>query len=205
VDASGEHADLSPRYNIAPSQDIAVITQSDADSERNLTMMHWGLIPHWAKDSKIGYKMINAKAETLAKKPSYRTPFKKRRCLIPATGFYEWVTSNGGKQPYYIHQEDNGLFAFAGLWEHWDKEGASIYSTTIITTAADEKIKAIHTRMPVILPKVNFDDWLDPELDDTDVLQSLLASDTDEIEYYQISTQVNSPRNQGAALLDRIG
>lgn len=204
IELSGDEIDLSPRYNIAPSQNIAVIVKSDADSDRTLAMMHWGLIPHWAKDSKIGYRMINAKAETLTEKPSYRTPFKKRRCLIPATGFYEWVTINGRKQPHYIHREDDGLFAFAGLWEHCDKEGNSIYSTTIITTAADEKIQDIHYRMPVILPKDNFDDWLNPELQDTDALQALLVSEVQPLEYYSVSTQVNSPGNQGESLIEQI-
>jgi len=204
IDASGEHADLTPRYNIAPSQDIAVVVKPDATSDRALTMMRWGLIPHWAKDSKIGYKMINAKAETLAEKPSYRTAYKKRRCLIPATGFYEWVTINGRKQPQYIHREDNGIFAFAGLWEHWAHDDQSIYSTTIITTAADEKIEAIHHRMPVILPLCNHDDWLNPDLQETGVLQSLLVSETETLAHYPISTQVNSPRNQGASLIEKI-
>ncbi len=176
VDASGEHTDLSPRYNIAPSQDIAVVVKPDAESDRALTMMRWGLIPHWAKDIKIGYKMINAKGETLTEKPAYRTAYKKRRCLIPATGFYEWQARNGHKQPYYIHRQDEGVLAFAGLWEHWEHEGQSIYSTTIITTDADNKIRDIHDRMPVILPQSNFEDWLDPYMQEPEILRSLLVS-----------------------------
>ena len=204
IDIPGEHTGLSPRYNIAPSQDVAVVVRPDAEAGRNLTMMRWGLIPHWAKDSKIGYKMINAKAETLTEKPSYRTAYKKRRCLIPATGFYEWVVQEGRKQPYYIRRKDDGVFAFAGLWEHWVHEEQSIYSTTIITTATDEKLQDLHTRMPVILPQDNHSDWLDPDLQDTESLQALLVSDTSMLDYYPVSTQVNSPRNQGISLTERV-
>jgi len=167
-------------------------------------MMRWGLIPHWAKDIKIGYKMINAKAETLAEKPAYRTAYKKRRCLIPATGFYEWVSQGGRKQPFYIHREDEGVVAFAGLWEHWEHEDQSIYSTTIITTEADVRLWDIHDRMPVILPQTNFENWLDPDQHEQELLRSLLVSESEALTYYPVSTQVNSPRNTGVSLTDRI-
>jgi len=195
---------FKPRYNIAPSQDIAVVMQLLEQPTRQLAMMHWGLIPHWAKDKKIGYKMINAKAETLTEKPSYRTAYKKRRCLIPADGYYEWKPMKDRKQPYYIQFHHHDLFAFAGLWEHWQGEQEDIYSCTIITTDADKKVGKIHTRMPVIMTLEYYERWLDPENQDTESLQDCLITDTSDIEFYPISMVVNSPKNEGADLIERL-
>jgi putative SOS response-associated peptidase YedK len=211
---------FKPRYNIAPSQDIAVVMQLPDQSSRHLAMMHWGLIPHWARDKKMAYTMINAKAETLAEKPSYRTAYKKRRCLIPADGYYEWATArtqavdNVGnklskplqdhKQPYYIQYHHHDLFAFAGLWEHWQGDQEEIYSCTIITTDADKKIGKIHTRMPVIMAPACYDRWLDPENQDTASLQDCLMTDTSDIEFYPVSTVVNSPKNEGRDLIEKL-
>jgi len=194
---------LEPRYNIAPSQNVSVIFQPESGSEKDLSFMKWGLIPHWAKDSKIGYKMINARAETLTDKPAYRAAFKRQRCLIPADGFYEWKTLAGRKQPHHFRYHGSDVFAFAGLWEYWkgDKE---IYSCTIITTEADDNVKNIHSRMPVILPHTFYDKWLDPDIQDTDALRSLLISETDDLEIYPVTTRVNSPNNQGAVLVEKM-
>ncbi|PSB54255.1 hypothetical protein C7B61_22460, partial [filamentous cyanobacterium CCP1] len=157
---------VPPRYNIAPTQPIAVVrslTHSSTTSERELTYLSWGLVPSWAKDPKIGTKLINARAETLAEKPSFRAAFKRRRCLIVADGFYEWHRTPEGKQPYYFHLQDHQPFAFGGLWEHWENgNGDVIESCAIITTAANEVLSPIHDRMPVILEPKGYDLWLDP-------------------------------------------
>lgn len=143
--------DLPHQYNIAPSQDVAAVRLNREGKKRELAMLHWGLVPFWAKDPKIGYRTINARAETLATKPSFRNAFKKRRCLIVADGFYEWQKTNGKKQPFLIHMKDDRPFAFAGLWEHWKGDDEVIESCTIIVTEANDLMKPIHDRMPVIL------------------------------------------------------
>ena len=141
--------DTSPRYNIAPTQYIPAIVQADS---RQLVGFRWGLIPSWAKDAKIASNLINARSETLEEKPSFRTPFQKRRCLIPTDGWYEWKKEGAGKQPYFFHRRDDELFAFAGLWEEWKSpEGELIQTCTIITTEANELAADFHHRMPVIL------------------------------------------------------
>src|SRR5262249_19686163 len=144
--------------------------------DRELAMLKWGLIPSWAKDAAIGYRMINARADTVAQKPSYRSAFRRRRCLLVADGFYEWQKTNDKKQPFFIGMKDESPFAFAGLWEHWENpEGEPIESCTIITTEANDLVKEIHDRMPVILPPKNYPVWLDPEVQDPEKLQKLLA------------------------------
>ena len=195
---------FKPRYNIAPSQDIAVVMKLPDPPSRHLAMMHWGLIPHWARDKKIAYKMINAKVETLAEKPSYRTAYKKRRCLIPADGYYEWKQLKDRKQPYYIQYHHHDLFAFAGLWEHWQGDQEDIYSCTIITTDADNKVGKIHNRMPLIMNPDYYEQWLDPENQDTASLKDCLVTDTSDIEFYPVSTIVNSPKNEGQDLIQKI-
>lgn len=151
---TGDLPDLSPSYNIAPTQKIAAVAEN-SEGERKLGRLQWGLVPRWSKDPEIGSKMINARAETVAEKNSFKSAFKKRRCLIPADGFYEWArteTGSGPKQPYYIRLETGTPYAFAGLWETWEGEdGRKIHSTTIITTEANEFMSGIHHRMPVIV------------------------------------------------------
>lgn len=188
---------LSPRYNIAPTQQVATISINSESSERQLKMLRWGLIPSWAKDVKMGAKLINARAETVAEKPAFRAAFKKRRCLILADGFYEWQTQNGKKQPFYFRLENGEPFAFAGLWEHWDKgEGEPIETCTILTTEANELMRSIHDRMPVILDSKNYEQWLDPEAKKIELLQSFLqAYPSEEMTAYPVSTKVNSPKN----------
>ncbi len=157
-DLIGPALNLPSRYNIAPTQDVTVIRAGD--ERRYASQMRWGLVPFWAKDLSIGAKMINARSETVAEKPAFRAAFKSRRCLIPADGFYEWTGPKGNKQPYRIVVNDGALFAFAGLWESWDKEGEVVESCTIITGEPNAVAKPIHNRMPVILAPDNYDTWL---------------------------------------------
>ncbi len=184
-------AELDPRYNVAPSQEVTAIRWTDL-GKRTWCRLRWGLIPHWAKDEKIGYKMINARAETIAEKPAYRGPFAHSRCLIPATGFYEWKATNGThKQPYRIMLRSQEPFAFAALWSTWH----DVQSCSIVTTRPNELVAEIHDRMPVILPPDLYDTWLDPQ-QGRDTLQQLLKPyPAAKMEAYPVSTLVNSPRN----------
>lgn len=192
---SGPVSDLAPSYNVAPTQDVATIL---GDGEkRYLELMRWGLIPSWADDPGIGARMINARSETAAEKPSFRAAFKRRRCLIPADGFYEWQKTTGAKQPFYIRMKDERPFAFAGLWETWHEEdGPEIRSCTILTTEANDRLSPVHGRMPVILDPENYDFWMDPEVNDVAPLNGLLRSYPSEaMEAYPVSRHVNSPSN----------
>lgn len=193
------------RYNVAPSQEILAII-SDGQNNR-LGTLRWGLIPPWAKDKKIGYKMINARGETAAEKPSFRHAFKKKRCLIPANAFYEWKKDASGKKPMLIHLAQDELFAFAGLWETWKSpEGKTIHSCTILTTGPNELMADIHDRMPVILTKKAERVWLDPEIQDPEVLKELIKPyASGELQAYEVSEAVNSPKNEGAELIREIG
>ena len=157
--------------------------------------MKWGLIPSWAKDPKIGHRLINARAETLQEKPSFRSAFKRRRCLILADGFYEWLKLESNKQPYYIHLQDRQLFAFAGLWEEWhSQQHEVIVSCCIITTEANELIKPLHHRMPLILSCDTYSQWLDPTINVTNQLQGFLTPyDSAQMKTYQVSQNVNRP------------
>jgi putative SOS response-associated peptidase YedK len=185
---------IQARYNIAPSQPVSVITN---DARHALTPMQWGLVPPWAKDPKIGYKMINARAETLHEKPSFKNAYKRRRCLIPASGFYEWTTTNNGKQPYYIHLTAEPVFAFAGLWAHWqNQEGDELQTCTIITTTPNSLISDLHHRMAVILPPEQYDDWLDPTERQPDTLAPLLQPyQAAAMDAYPVSIRVNNVKN----------
>ncbi|SDI64122.1 SOS response-associated peptidase [Natribacillus halophilus] len=195
--------DVDPSFNIAPSQSILAIIN---DGEQNrLGRLRWGLIPFWAKDTKIGYKMINARAETVAEKNSFKQAFKWRRCLIPANGFYEWTTTAGQKQPYHIQMQDGALFAFAGLWEKWTDGEEDIFSCSIITTEANDLMRDIHDRMPVILSREHEQKWLDPTMNDPEKATNLLQPfPANEMKAYQVSTNVNSPKNNHAALLHAL-
>ena len=195
--------DLQPRYNIAPTQSIAVVRLAPAASDaheaanRELVMLHWGLIPSWAKDRKIGYSTINARAETVDSKPAFRQAYQKRRCLVLCDGYYEWQKIDAKqKQPYYIHRRDDQPFALAGLWEHWQRGDQALQSCTIIVTAANPLLQSIHDRMPVILERGDYDLWLDPEAKGTPQLRELLRPLAgDDLEAYRVSTVVNSPKN----------
>lgn len=184
-----------PGYNIAPTQPVPAI-QADQQGERSFNYLYWGLIPSWSKDPSIGAKMINARAETVTEKPSFRTAFKRRRCLIVADGFYEWQRTGGKKQPYYFQLNDHQVFGFAGLWEHWHSpEGDELQSCTILTTEANAAMRSIHDRMPVILQPQDYDLWLDPTVQTSERLLPLLQPYPAEMQHYPVSTQVNSPQN----------
>jgi putative SOS response-associated peptidase YedK len=187
---------LAPRYNIAPTQPVLALAN---DGTGKADFFVWGLIPSWAKDPAIGARLINARAETLSEKPSFRAAFKYRRCLIFANGFYEWQARPGSKVkvPHFIHLKSGNPFAFAGLWEQWHaSDGSQIKSATIITTAPNELMTPIHNRMPVILPQVSYARWLEPSSRQPADLQALLASyPAEAMAAYPVSTLVNSPAN----------
>ena len=195
IDTAG--CEIAASYNVAPSQEVFAIVKRDG--ENRLEKFHWGLVPFWAKDISIGNKMINARAETVATKPSFRNAFKNRRCLILADGFYEWTGKKGQKQPMFLALPEGNPFAFAGLWETWNKrdDAGSIYtSCTIITTNASESVRKIHHRMPVILKPDVYEDWLDPENQDTAELENILRNGfVTELISYPVSKQVNSVFN----------
>lgn len=189
---------LPPRYNLAPTQEAAVVRVKESGGPRRLDLLKWGLIPYWAKEAAIGNKLINARSETVIEKASFKTSFKKKRCLIPADGFYEWKKEGKLKQPYLIHRKDAKPFAFAGLWSIWrdPERGQPVETFTILTTDANDLMRPLHDRMPVILDRENFDFWLDPKIEDMEKLQSLLVPHSSEdFEVFPVSRTVNSPAN----------
>ncbi|MDQ3749902.1 MAG: SOS response-associated peptidase [Acidobacteriota bacterium] len=194
---------FKPRYNIAPMQIVPVVR--DSVSERIISELKWGLVPSWAKDSEMGNRMINARAETLTEKPSFREAFRKRRCLIPTSGFYEWKkTGSGAKQPFYFYLKEKDIFGFAGLWEEWlDKESGELLETfTIITTEANDVLKPVHDRMPVIIKAENYDEWLDPKVKDNEQFEKLLAPyPANEMDSHPVSKAVNSPNEDSPELI----
>ncbi|KPV53102.1 hypothetical protein SE17_11560 [Kouleothrix aurantiaca] len=203
-DIDGAELDLEPNYNVAPTQTMPVVVRN---SPNHLEFMRWGLIPSWAKDWKIGYKMINARAETVAEKPAYRKAFASQRCLVPASGFYEWRKTDDGKIPHYIHLKSGELFAFAGLYDVWhDEQGREVHTYTIITTEPNALMYEIHDRMPVILKRQDEEIWVDPAVKDRERLEALLVPySSDEMEAYPVSPRVNSPRNNDTTLTERAG
>lgn len=199
-EASGGDAPYVARYNCAPTQMLAVITN---DNPGRISYYRWGLIPAWAKDIAIGTKMINAKAETISEKPSFRVPFQRKRCLVPADSFYEWK-QNGDRVPHRIYLKSRRLFAFAGLWDIWKApDGSPVHSFTIITTEANEFMKTIHSRMPVILKREDEKLWLNGA-DPDEILSLLNPYDTTGMDAYPVSKLVNSPRNDSPQILERI-
>jgi putative SOS response-associated peptidase YedK len=191
---------LQPRYNIAPTQPVPIIRilrANPATRQRELVPVRWGLVPAWADDPAIGNRLINARAETVASKPSFREAFRYRRCLVPADGFYEWTKEGGRKQPVYIRRKDGQPFAFAGLWEEWEREGEIIQSCVIITTQANQMMAEYHDRMPVILHSNDYDLWLDPDVQDPKILEPLLRPyPSDDLDVYPVSRLVNDPRHE---------
>lgn len=187
---------LKPRYNIAPSQPVPVLRLKprQSNSQRELVLLRWGLIPSWAKDPAVGNRMINARAESVAVKPAFRGALQRRRCLLVADGFYEWQGASRSKQPYFIRFRDDRPFAFAGLWESWEgPDHSAIDSCTIITSAANEMIRPIHDRMPVILPPESYKVWLDPGRQKFEEIAVLLVPfSSEEMEAYPVSTLVNN-------------
>lgn len=182
----------NPDYNIPPGQKILTVAQLEDGSNKAVDLL-WGLIPSWSKERPASNRLINARAETLSEKPSFKHAFRYRRCLIPATGFFEWQSTATGKRPYHIHKPDNSLFAFAGLWEHWRHEQETIYSCTIITTLADNQMTAIHNRMPVIVAPKDYDRWL--AINNTIIEMSDFLNNEvyDTMQLTPIGTRVNNP------------
>ena len=194
-----EAPEFRPRYNITPSQPVATVRVKEGGAGRMFTPLRWGLIPHWAKEASIGAKMINARAETAAEKPSFRTAFRRRRCLIAADGYYEWKKEGERKQPYHIRFDHGGPFAFAGLWERWEGPEGPLETCAILTTACNELLRPVHHRMPVILQPEDFEPWLDPELQERERLQPLLRPHSGKgMTFYPVSTHVNRPANDDA-------
>ena len=204
--ALAETPQLAPRYNIAPTQPVAAIRLHPHSGQREWTHFHWGLIPSWAKEPNMAARMINARSETVAEKPAFRAAFKRRRCLIPASGFYEWQKTGSGKQPMYIHPADAPLFAFAGLWETWQiPGGGELDSCTILTTTPNSFMRSIHDRMPVILEPEDFGMWLDPGERPENGLHLLRPFSPEKMSTYPVSTFVNNPRNEGPDCIAPLG
>lgn len=193
---------LEPRYNIAPTQWVAAVRDNE-EQQREFVMLRWGLVPFWAKDAAIGNRMINARAETVAGKPSYRAAFRHRRCLILADGFYEWYREGDVKTPYFISLDSGEPFALAGLWESWKdkKSGDVLQSTTLITTAANEFMRALHHRMPVILQPDTADEWLSGSVN----YLNHAAERTPALRAWPVDKRVNNVRNEGVRLVDANG
>ncbi len=192
--------DFKPRFNVAPTQEVPVIISSSGNNE--LKIMRWGLIPYWAKDRKIGSRLINARIETISEKSSFRSSFQQRRCIIPASGYFEWQKNTKEKLPYRIVMESEDLFGFAGLWDRWlDEESRELFSFTIITTEAVKAVNAIHNRMPFILEKEQEQLWLDGG-SGKDLINMLHPAEN--LVSYRVSKIVNSPVNDVPACIERI-
>jgi putative SOS response-associated peptidase YedK len=202
---------LVPRYNIAPTQPVGLVRVEKATSAREWALAIWGLIPSWAKDPSIGARMINARSETVAEKPSFRAAYKRRRCLIPADGFYEWQKLGSRKQPYLFDMADGAPFAFAGLWEHWiGADGSELETCTILTTAPNQLVERVHNRMPVIVDPFDYEDWLgsggDDPRDHLAILPHLLRPfDAGKMKAVPVSTYVSNSRNEGEKCVEPIG
>jgi putative SOS response-associated peptidase YedK len=206
--------ELPPNYNVAPTNDVYAVT-ADADGNRSLATFHWGLVPFWAKEQKVGYRMINARAETVATSNAYRKAFRERRCLLPADGFFEWKVvgrdekGKARKQPYYVHRSDHEPLAMAAVWERWrgpDKDWEEpLHSVAVVTTQANRFMMDIHDRMPVFLPPSAWDRWLDPEVHDVAGLQSLLVPAPEGLlTAHPVDTKVGNVRNRGPELLEPV-
>jgi putative SOS response-associated peptidase YedK len=201
---AGPALEVEARYNVAPSQPV-LAARNAIGGGRELVMLHWGLIPFWSRERSPGYSTINARAETVATRPAFRSALRLRRCLIAADGFYEWRKLGKGKQPYFIRLKGGEPFAFAGLWERWEGEGAVVESCAIIVTVANERVALIHDRMPVILAPGDYDRWMDPGQKEPAQLLSLLGSyPAQAMEAYPVGREVNSPRNEGVGLITPV-
>jgi putative SOS response-associated peptidase YedK len=194
-DASGE-IEERPRYNIAPTQQVITVRMEDGKKTRKFTTMRWGLIPCWAKDMSIGTQTLNARSETVTTKPAFREPILTKRCLIPADGFYEWKKTGSVKQPYCFEVGEGEVFALAGLWDQWKSlEGQIIESCTVLTTSANCLVAEMHDRMPVIVPPDKYDVWLDPDVNDFNVIRDILRPyDANLMRRYPVSRKLNNSR-----------
>ncbi|MEE8583597.1 MAG: SOS response-associated peptidase [Acidobacteriota bacterium] len=196
---------IGPRFNIAPTQDVPAVRLGQ-QGQRRLDLFHWGLIPFWAKDPKMGARMINARSETVDSKPAFRNAFARRRCLIPADGYYEWRKLPDGKQPFLFRLKDGGLFAFAGLWERWKSpEIGERLSCTILTTSPNPLAAAAHDRMPVILPPEGHRLWLDPGSAPELLKELMIPYQGSDLEAFPVSRTVNNPRNEAAECVEPVG
>jgi putative SOS response-associated peptidase YedK len=199
---------MRARYNIAPMQEAPVVRLAREGDEREAALAKWGLVPHWADDPSIGNRMINARSETASSKPAFRDAFRKRRCLVPADGFYEWQTTDAGKRPMLIKRASDRPLAFAGLWSVWspkEDDADRLETYTILTTSANATLRPVHDRMPVILDERDFAAWLDPDAS-VERLESLLRPCPDDaLAMRRVSTRVNSPRNDDPSLLEPVG
>ena len=200
----------APRYNIAPTQEAPVVAWDSGG--RRMGLLRWGLVPSWARDPGMGSRLINARSETVAEKPSFRQAFRKRRCLVPADGFYEWrqeggsPAGKGSKQPYWIYRATREPFAFAGLRERWaPPEGDPLHTFTILTTESTEVVRGIHPRMPVILEPGAWDLWLQPGASSEELLGLLVPSAPEDLRAHPVSTLVNSPRHDGPECIEAVG
>ena len=195
---------LEPRYNIPPSQEIPIVR--DTETSREMVMAQWGLVPHWSKESKTKYSTINARIESVAEKPTYRTPFKRQRCLIPADGFYEWKLVNGNKVPHHIRMKNGSVFAFAGLWDRWEGDGKTLDSCSIIVMPANEVMKPIHERMPAIIAPAHYDYWLDSRITEKqEIMQYLNSAPSSQLTAYPVSTWVNVPKHNDERCIQPAG
>lgn len=207
VEVDTDRVDAGPRYNIAPGQDVWIVRAEGREERRRLARVRWGLVPGWAEKPSVGATMINARAETAAEKPAFRLPFRRRRCIVPADGFYEWQRRPSGSQPFLIEMRDAGRpFGMAGLWDHWrGPDGADVESCAILTTTPNELVGALHDRMPVILAPDDFDLWLDPrEADVVKLLAVLRAQPGERMAMHPVSTRVNDPRHDDPECLTRV-
>ncbi|MCM3086540.1 SOS response-associated peptidase [Bhargavaea ginsengi] len=201
ITRSFEEVDFSPSYNIAPTQQVVAVISDGR--ENRMGKLRWGLVPGWAKDLKIGSRMINARAETLSEKPSFRQAFERQRCIIPADSFYEWQREGDIRRPMRIRLKDEEVFGMAGLWETWiSPNGEKVHTCTAITTRPNRVMEKIHDRMPVILEKSGEEEWLNPDNRDIESLNRLLVPyDADRMEAYEVSSAVNSPKNNSPELI----
>ena len=197
---------LEARYNIAPAQAVPVVANSPTAGVRWMEAMKWGLVPFWAKNPEIGNRLINARAETIAEKPSYKQALKRRRCIVPGDGFYEWKAESGARIPHHIRRRDGELFGFAGLWEEWEApDGSPLRTCAIITVAPNELMAPIHNRMPAILRSEDEAAWLDPEFQNTDAIVALLqAYPAENMQAYPVSRYVNAPQNDDESCLEAV-
>ncbi|MEO7793484.1 MAG: SOS response-associated peptidase [Thermoanaerobaculia bacterium] len=198
---------IVPRYNISPTQQVPIVRSAAAPAAtRELALVQWGLVPHWAKDRAIGNNLINARAETAAEKPSFRDAMKRRRCLIPADGFYEWQKLGKGKQPFLLRLRDGSTFAFAGLWSQWKypESGVPLETCAILTTTPNELTATVHDRMPVILPPATWKRWLDDAPPSTPFTDLFVPYSADLMEGYPVSRVVNSPAHDGPDCVEKI-
>jgi len=194
---------IPPRFNIAPTQDVPVVIL--ASEGRGLTFLRWGLVPSWAKDPSIGYKMINARSETVAEKAAYRSAFRNQRCLLVASGFFEWKSDGKVKQPFHFQLRDGRPFGYAGLFEHLQMGGKVIDSCTLITTEANDLVRPVHDRMPVILPRERYGEWLDPQEQDPGRLKALLLPfDAEQMIAYPVSRAVNFPAHDSPECVEPL-